>query len=183
MIIYKHRANHLEDPLKYKYLEVDIKYNYHTYGLITGHDISEEICNFSEYLDNCNKHTQLAINVKQTGLLEILNNPVYKSKLNKLKSYFFFDMSIPDLLDYIKIFPNNTACRMSEYELRLYDECKWIWLDFFNSEFDYCMYNTILKFKKNIIVVSPELHKNNNILDIKKLKYCYGICSDIIYNL
>ncbi len=180
MIFYKHRANNLNDPLKYKALEIDIKWDTYHQEIILGHDCCDFKCCLIDYLDKCNEETELAINIKQSGLVNALNCEYYKSKFNKLKSYFFFDMSIPDLLEYIKICPEHTAFRMSEYELRFYDECKWIWLDFFNNEFDICMYDTIIKSDKNIVIVSPELHNNKNNLNIDNIIECYGICTDII---
>src|SRR5258705_12506096 len=69
----------------------------------------------------------LALNVKSDGLFKPMADLLQK---NKIDNYFFFDMSLPDALGYVKeglkIFS-----RQSEYEKEpyLYKEANGIWLD------------------------------------------------------
>ncbi len=74
----------------------------------------------------------LAFNIKSDGLQGLL---IEVLKKHKIDNYFFFDMSIPDMLGYMhhKI---PFAARISEYEQKnaLVSSAKWIWLDAFNDE-------------------------------------------------
>lgn len=168
MIIYKHRANLLTDPLKYTAVEVDVKIN--NRQVVIGHNADHVDCLFEDYLKNCNENTELAINVKESGMVKKLCELMSKVKV---KSYFFFDMAVPDLLDYISFCPQHTAYRISEYETRLFD-ADWIWLDYFT-------FTTELKNEflgKKVVVVSPELHgfRHRYKLDFSY----YGVCTDDI---
>ena len=112
----------------------------------------------------------LALNVKADGLCKMMADKLLKNKIN---NYFFFDMSLPDALGYIKeglkIFS-----RQSEYEKQpyLYKEADGIWLDEFNQH--WIDEEIILKHfaeKKNICIVSPELHKRNYKEEWEHYKY------------
>lgn len=102
----------------------------------------------------------LALNVKADGLCKPMGDILTK---NKIDNYFFFDMSLPDALGYVKeglvIFS-----RQSEYETDpyLYKEAKGIWLDEFHTHWiDEKIIEQHIKAKKEICIVSPELHKRN----------------------
>ena len=125
MITYKHRANLLTDPLRYAAVEVDVKMN--NGQVVVGHNTDHIDCLFEDYLKNCNENTELAVNIKQSGMAKILYEMMSKCKV---KSYFFFDMAVPDLLDYISLCPQHTAYRISEYETQRFD-VDWVWLDYF----------------------------------------------------
>jgi hypothetical protein len=82
---------------------------------------------------------------------------------NKIDNYFFFDMSLPDALGYVKeglkIFS-----RQSEYEKEayLYKEANGIWLDEFHQHWiDEKIILQHLTEQKKVCIVSPELHKRN----------------------
>jgi len=102
----------------------------------------------------------LALNVKADGLFKAMADLLQK---NKIDNYFFFDMSLPDALGYVKeglkIFS-----RQSEYEKEhyLYKEAGGIWLDEFHQH--WINEKTIQQHfveKKKVCIVSPELHGRN----------------------
>ena len=112
----------------------------------------------------------LALNVKADGLFKPMADIVRK---NKIDNYFFFDMSLPDALGYIKeglaIFS-----RQSEYEKEpyLYNEAAGIWLDEFNQHWiDEKIIQGHLREKKKVCIVSPELHKRNYKEEWEHYKY------------
>ena len=99
----------------------------------------------------------LALNIKSDGLAikvkEIINT-------NNIKKWFVFDMSIPDMISYLKI-----GCpvftRLSDIEPTpfLLNESEGVWLDAFQSDW----YNEktiieLLNIGKKVCIVSPELH-------------------------
>lgn len=100
----------------------------------------------------------LALNIKADGLMGQA-----KSALESygISSYFAFDMSIPDMLPYVR---NGMVAysRVSEYEPQpaLIDECSGIWLDNFTGTFPQIETAVELgAYGKPIAIVSPELHK------------------------
>jgi glycerophosphoryl diester phosphodiesterase len=100
----------------------------------------------------------LALNIKADGLsikiLELLTT-------YKIQKYFVFDMSIPETLRYIKLnmdvfISYSEMCTPGNF---LYEKCKGIWLDIFNSIwFDKNFVISHILNGKQIAFVSPELH-------------------------
>lgn len=112
----------------------------------------------------------LALNVKADGLFKPMADLLQK---NRIDNYFFFDMSLPDALGYLKeglkIFS-----RQSEYEKApyLYKEANGIWLDEFHEHWiDEKIILQHLAEKKKICIVSPELHKRNYKEEWEHYKY------------
>lgn len=171
MVLYKHRANQITDPFEYKALEIDVKFS--NGEVVLGHDVDEITCSLIDYLANCNTETELAINIKQSGMASVLTDILPKYPL---KSYFYFDHALPDLLLYLQIDPEHTAFRWSEYacENHNFSKAGWIWVDFFHyhESNDKLMY-----FNKKFVVASPELHKSD--YRYKNLtQHAYGLCTD-----
>jgi glycerophosphoryl diester phosphodiesterase len=98
----------------------------------------------------------LALNIKADGLHE----PVAAALATAGEpDYFVFDMSIPDTLSYQRAGLRFT--RQSEYERipALYDEAAGVWLDGFESAwFDRELIAAHLSSRKQVCIVSPELH-------------------------
>jgi len=100
----------------------------------------------------------LALNVKADGLAA----DVAKSMSGRpLDSWFVFDMSVPDLLAYIRLgLP--TFTRLSDYESEpvALAECQGIWVDGFSRDWsDLARLHGFLDSGKRIALVSPELHR------------------------
>lgn len=97
----------------------------------------------------------LALNVKAMHLSEWVKN-VFPAKANA----FCFDMSVPDLRNYIRDeIPVYT--RQSEYEKEpsFYSEAKGVWLDAFDSVwYSRDLIWSHLRSGKDVCLVSPELH-------------------------
>jgi len=97
-----------------------------------------------------------------------------KSILQKYKidNYFFFDMSVPDTLGYIK-HGLNIFTRQSEYEQipSFYQEAKGIWLDeFYTHWINSQIIEEHLNNNKKICIVSPDLHKRDYIQEWQEYK-------------
>lgn len=114
---------------------------------------------FSELLDLyrvCNMPGRLAINIKADGLA----SRIAKMTQDLQASCFVFDMSVPDMLDYLDCgLP--TFTRYSEYETvpALFDSCAGVWLDAFAKPWaDETRLKTDLDAGKAVALVSPELH-------------------------
>jgi hypothetical protein len=100
----------------------------------------------------------LAINIKSDSLVELI------SKRKILQDHFFFDMSIPESLKFIRSgLP--IAQRMSEFESALLPKPgvnSKIWLDSFDKDW-FIEADTVLEIlysqpETQVILVSPELH-------------------------
>ena len=121
----------------------------------------------SEY-KKMNTSKTLAINIKSDGL----SNDIKKILIKKnITNYFVFDMSVPDMLGYLK--SNLTVfSRHSEYENKpvFYEQANGIWIDAFENEW---WGEETLKFhleaQKSVCIVSPELHRRNFQLTWNKL--------------
>ena len=103
----------------------------------------------------------LAWNVKADGLVSIIQK-TFSEEL--FKQSVFFDMSIPETLNYKK---NNLPylVRLSEYETlnNLYEDSKGVWIDSFeNNWLNYELIERIINDDKYVIIVSAELHKRDN---------------------
>ncbi len=104
----------------------------------------------------------LALNVKADGIQDAM-----KSLLQKycVENYFFFDMSIPEMVVYkkmdLKFFTRHSDI---ENECVLYPHARGVWLDSFYEE-DWLSKEIIdehIKNKKDISIISPEIHGIDN---------------------
>lgn len=176
MITFKHRCNNIEDLQKHKEVELDVKSS-KSGELILGHNHNAHTCNLENYLKACNGH-KLAINIKQSGLCKPLIKLLKRYYMKTVKEFFFFDMAVPDALEYYDICGEFSAFRLSEHENKLFDKAKYIWLDFFNWKLFNHLNYTYLSDQYKIILASPELHGYKNITFPKdKIKNFYGICT------
>jgi hypothetical protein len=107
---------------------------------------------YSEY-DNL----PLALNIKADGLQDMLDSLI---KQYEIENYFVFDMSVPEGLRYLQA-NMNVFTRQSEYELEpsFYKMASGVWMDqFLNNWISKEAIYKHAKYKKNICIVSPELH-------------------------
>ncbi|MFM8269124.1 MAG: hypothetical protein ACKN9V_02960 [Pseudomonadota bacterium] len=104
----------------------------------------------------------LFLNIKEDGLLPFLKP--YKESLKQLR-VVFFDMSVPQLVQFSKVFPREMlATRFSEYEREpsAQELCSWLWVDSFNSDPDLTTLKPFVIDKKmSIAIVSPDLHSRD----------------------
>uniref|UniRef100_UPI001EEBCE5F hypothetical protein n=1 Tax=Vibrio vulnificus TaxID=672 RepID=UPI001EEBCE5F len=156
-------------------------------NIVISHDMPKEGCmTFSDFISmaSSNNNVTLALNIKSDGL---------QSTLGKLKldsPHFYFDMSVPDMLHYC-INGSKFYTRYSDIETTpsLYFESHGIWLDNFKDDtLNLEMLEHFLKDGKNVVLVSPELHKRNKSNYWKSLRHFLisnqeyvgkvGLCTD-----
>ena len=117
----------------------------------------------------------LALNIKSDGIILEAESLL---KRFKIKNYFFFDMSIPELINAYKKNIKKIFCRESEYESpeKVLNLTNGVWLDRFNGSHQNLASSILyfLKNKKKIAIVSPELHK-------KDLNLMYDCWKEIKY--
>lgn len=130
--------------------------------IVIAHDMAqqadESFCRFLDLVE----HTALplALNIKSDGLASIMGSAL---KERKLKNWFMFDMSIPDMRAHLAA-GNRVFSRLSEVETDIPwpDNIQGIWLDAFEREwFDEATIASLLE-KYAVCVVSPELHGRAN---------------------
>jgi hypothetical protein len=178
-IKFKHRVNNLADAKDFNSIEIDVKY--YNGDIWLGHNADVNEMKLRDFLEtNKNKDLYLAINVKQSGLCDLLESIMKEFKIQK---YFYFDMAVPDLIEYINKCPDHAAYRFSEFEYHNFSKCKYVWIDFFKKE-SYNELNDIVNFNifnnKKIILVSPELHNLDLKLGEEILNKFYGVCTDYV---
>jgi len=129
--------------------------------LVISHDPAQN--NFlpaEAFFSSYRQHVQslpLALNIKADGLQKLLAAALLKYQI---QNYFVFDMSIPDMVSYIKV-GLRVFTRQSEYEPNpiLYEQSQGVWVDGFNSDWiDETTIEKHLRNGKQVCVVSPELH-------------------------
>jgi len=127
--------------------------------LVISHDpASADSITFSEFLGLTPADLPLALNVKADGLVD---SALAELKQAGHKDFFFFDMSVPDMLNY---FNRNapTAVRLSEYEPWidvLMGKASAVWLDSFEGLwYDASLLNRLSKQGLLTYIVSSELH-------------------------
>lgn len=144
-------------------------------SLVISHDIATQNSLsldkfFSLYSDyNIYTNSTLALNIKADGLQVELKSILQKYKID---NYFFFDMSVPDALGYIR-HGLNVFTRQSEYEPNpsFYQEAKGIWLDeFYTHWINSQIIEEHLNNNKKICIVSPDLHKRDYIKEWQEYK-------------
>ncbi|WP_017258037.1 PI-PLC domain-containing protein [Pedobacter arcticus] len=132
--------------------------------LVISHDMpvkESTILTVKDFFSIYKKHNldlPLALNIKSDGLQESLLKCLNEYQIT---NYFVFDMSVPDTLGYLR---SEIAffTRESEYEKKpsFYDEANGLWLDEFKSHWiDFSTLKTHADCKKQICIVSPDLHK------------------------
>lgn len=142
----------------------------HNESVVVSHDMpNHSSMVFEDFLKICKRHSDglpLALNVKADGLQQVLKH----SNINN--THFYFDMSVPDMLGYIR---HNMALysRYSEVEPvpALYEQSCGIWLDNFADELlNIESLERFLRDGKQVVLVSPELHKREHTLYWQALK-------------
>jgi hypothetical protein len=100
----------------------------------------------------------LAINIKADGLAADMARLMSGRPAD---SWFAFDMSVPDLLAYIRLgLPTFTRLSDHESEPVALAECQGIWVDGFSRDWsDLARLHAFLDDGKRIALVSPELHR------------------------
>jgi hypothetical protein len=149
--------------------------------LVISHDLPEEESLLLEDLFSFYRrfkgHTTIALNIKCDGLSFLLSNLIERYQI---KSYFTFDMSLPETIKYCQA-GLNFFLRYSDLEQSpmkatpfLYSKCSGVVVDQFNYELPlvlkYRFVTKLLDDNKSICIISPELHfkneSNNSQLDV-----------------
>jgi hypothetical protein len=129
--------------------------------LVISHDLpDEESMKFHEFMTIVEQYNYqpLALNIKSDGL-----SGMFKEHLSEHIQHFFFDMSIPETLKYVKCGAPYLV-RRSEYEQAhsLGGDCQGVWMDSFNGAVMESMkLRALLNNFDNVVLVSPELHGYN----------------------
>jgi glycerophosphoryl diester phosphodiesterase len=144
---------------------------------------------FEELINLTQKYSALPVflNIKEDGLLPLIVR--HKNPLLQL-NVVFFDMSVPELVQYANHFPSShLSTRFSEFETSpsALELCDWIWADAFKKDWSAKNIEKIVKeTNKKWTFVSPELHgRNPEFLwnEIKSHKFLqqndFGICTDL----
>lgn len=164
-------------------------------AIIIGHDIVDNKCTFTDFLQayssfefSANNPSSLLLNIKADGLAASIANLLDEFQVQQ---YFCFDMSVPESLSYEKHSLNHLV-RFSEYEdnamlVRSLNP-RGIWVDSFHGR----LYNieTLIHFidvAPNFFIVSPELHKRPITDDYLewlerlygKIGVCLNVCTDV----
>jgi hypothetical protein len=99
----------------------------------------------------------LALNIKADGLQKLLAAALLEYQI---QNYFVFDMSVPDMIAYIKT-GFRVFTRQSDYEPNpvLYEQCQGVWVDNFDTDWvDEATLDKHLNHGKQVCLVSPDLH-------------------------
>lgn len=115
----------------------------------------------TEFLSHIpNLKLPLALNIKADGLAKHISKLMHSTHL---EDWFLFDMSIPDMREYIAMgLPVFT--RLSEIETHpvLLEHTNGVWIDAFDSVwYDAKLIKKLLDDRKKVCIVSPELHKRD----------------------
>ena len=129
--------------------------------IVISHDPPTRQClpleDFLELHASMNPTLPLALNVKADGLQQDVGRLLQQYEI---ESYFFFDMSTPDMLGYQKK-SLRVFTRLSEHEQHpvLLELSQGIWLDSFESNwFDKEVISSYVSKGHSLCVVSPEIH-------------------------
>jgi glycerophosphoryl diester phosphodiesterase len=141
--------------------------------LVVSHDIADsKAIGLKDVLGTYSKYDNnlyLAINIKADGLQNSLFSLIRKYKI---VNYFVFDMSVPDMLEYLKLGVKVFA-RESELEKSplFYEKVYGVWMDELKAS-----WISARKIKrhidngKKVCVVSPELHQRNHMTKWKQYR-------------
>ena len=140
--------------------------------------------------DTQKPHGRIALNIKSDGLAGQLKSELADLLIRSNRS-FFFDMSIPDTLQYVRA-DLPFYIRMSEYEERppLGLNPKGIWMDNFLGAFDQVAAALqYLNAGYRVCVVSSELHHRDRMSLWHLIResgihknQCFEICTDMPYD-
>ncbi len=130
--------------------------------LVISHDIPiHGSMTIEEFIDLYKKNpvaAPMALNIKSDGLYFLIKDFISKSGIT---DYFVFDMSVPDTRGYLtERIPVYT--RLSEHETTpaFLQSSQGVWLDAFETEwYDMALIQNLLNLKKQVAIVSPELHR------------------------
>jgi hypothetical protein len=129
--------------------------------LVISHDPArQDALPAKEFFSAYRQHVQdlpLALNIKSDGLQKLLAAALLE---HQIKNYFVFDMSVPDMIVYIKM-GFRVFTRQSDFEPNpvLYEQSQGVWVDGFNTDWiDEATLEKYLKHGKQVCLVSPELH-------------------------
>ena len=129
-------------------------------SVVISHDMATlESMTIEHFIKLCSvaPNVTLALNVKADGLQGSM------ASLQMDNPHFYFDMSVPDMLGYLTN-DMTVYTRYSDIEPdpALLDSCEGVWLDNFqDSELDVAVLQSYLDLGKNVVLVSPELHKRS----------------------
>ena len=141
--------------------------------LVISHDVPNEkkqILLFRDFIRKISKmrkinEIQLAVNVKSCGLSKLFQQEL--NNLGRLDNVFIFDMSVPDMLIYLR---ENLPCkvygRLSEFEsdLTLFNKIDGFWLDQFEKNWvTDSKLRDLFRFNKELCIVSPEIHGRSHV--------------------
>ena len=120
------------------------------------------LCQLIDDLGKQSSEQVLALDVKADGLHKLPGLDVPKNL-----EHFFFDMSIPELIQYKSIGHLNTATRWSEFEdpqilIETFSD-EWVWMDCFRSDWWLRDPKSLRRLQEvsqgsKVVIVSPELH-------------------------
>jgi hypothetical protein len=127
--------------------------------IVISHDPAKTgVLTFADLLSITPPNALLALNVKSDGLAKLAVEQLHAANHH---SYVFFDMSVPDMLAYMRI-GAPVAARLSEYEPwveAIMNKVNYIWLDAFEGNwYDLDYLRKLIDSEKKIMVVSSELH-------------------------
>lgn len=171
-------------------VEIDVRWSDKHNTILFDHDlIKDEIYSENFFIDTVLKyynHSLLILNIKESLCEEKCIE--YLTKYN-IKNYLFLDSQIPDIVRHNRQGNYNFIIRWSKYEtlneFLLKQNSKYIWVDSFgedNIDFIDSSYSKT----HELILVSPELHKKDNIKEfienVRKWKDIYkiSVCTDNI---
>ena len=113
-----------------------------------------------EIYSRFDKTLPLALNIKADGLQRMLSELIREYSVTE---YFFFDMSVPDMLGYhnagLRFFTRRSEL---EPEPSMIGESAGVWMDLFYS--DWITESDVLPYLeqgKSVCLVSPDLHKRD----------------------
>lgn len=133
--------------------------------LVIAHDPPRHGAMTAEYMltlhDAIDPALPLALNVKADGLQAMTTALIERFGLTEA---FVFDMSIPDMLQWLKSgVPVYTRLSDVEPEPLLADRCAGIWLDAFHSDWwDATTIERQLAAGRRVCIVSPDLHRRDH---------------------
>tara|TARA_Y100000589_G_C26931905_1_gene538679 strand:+ start:125 stop:775 length:651 start_codon:yes stop_codon:yes gene_type:complete len=123
----------------------------------------EELLNLDDFLDLFKKENSkntLALNIKSDGIKKYIMQSIYSKGI---ENYFLFDMSIPDMMDYLHS-ELNVYARKSQFEdpSLFKNLVKGIWVDSFSEDYYGSLdLDSLFEEWENLAIVSPELHSFN----------------------
>jgi glycerophosphoryl diester phosphodiesterase len=156
---------------------------------VIAHDVADPgamtLSGFLELYSEYPARPMLALNIKADGLQALVKEELERRNVD---TYFVFDMSIPDLLDY-RTQGIRYYARVSEYELAAIgiEQADGVWLDQFEGDWvDEAAVERFTDMGKDVCIVSPELHrrdprtawKNYHRLTVQPARGTIYLCTD-----